>query len=494
MRLSPANLLGGSYADESLPWSAQDTVNWIPEVAQAPGTRTPAKLRSAPGLKPFVNIGDGVIRGLHNVEGQLFVVSGNQLYRISNTGVAIPIGAIPGVGRVSMAHNQRSGGNELIVVNGSAGYVYNTVTTIFQRITDPGYPGAVVADYVDSYLVQVEPQGRYWFHSNLADALDYNTLDRYESEGSPDRIVTLAVNQLEVVVFNETTTEFFSNVGAAQGTFQSKRIVIDYGCAGRDTVAKLDNSLFWLDNTGRICRLNGYQALPISTVPIEQAIAGKNWSGAFASVYESQGHKVYYITFPDGQTFGYDVVTQLWHRRESFELNRWRVNALEYWNRKWVAGDFQGGKLYEVDWDYMLEADQPIVAQRVSPVTHANQNEVVIPYAELIFDTGQPETIPTTFPGQPTAPTITGAAPDGVAGTVYDGYSYAASGGTGTLTVTLRSGMLPPGLTLSTAGALSSTTITAPGTFEFVLRVTDTNGLWDELNDTILVTEIPAEP
>ena len=107
MRLSPANLLGGSYADESLPWSAQDTVNWIPEVAQAPGTRTPAKLRSAPGLKPFVNIGDGVIRGLHNVEGQLFVVSGNQLYRISNTGVAIPIGAIPGVGRVSMAHNQR---------------------------------------------------------------------------------------------------------------------------------------------------------------------------------------------------------------------------------------------------------------------------------------------------------------------------------------------------------------------------------------------------
>jgi hypothetical protein len=45
------NLIGGFYKDSSLPWSAQDTVNWLPVPAQAEGTRSPMKLRGAPGLR-----------------------------------------------------------------------------------------------------------------------------------------------------------------------------------------------------------------------------------------------------------------------------------------------------------------------------------------------------------------------------------------------------------------------------------------------------------
>jgi hypothetical protein len=47
------NLIGGFYKDSSLPWSAQDTVNWLPVPAQEGGTRSPMKLRGAPGLRPF---------------------------------------------------------------------------------------------------------------------------------------------------------------------------------------------------------------------------------------------------------------------------------------------------------------------------------------------------------------------------------------------------------------------------------------------------------
>jgi hypothetical protein len=45
------NLIGGFYKDSSLPWSAQDTVNWLPVPAQEGGTRSPMKLRGAPGLR-----------------------------------------------------------------------------------------------------------------------------------------------------------------------------------------------------------------------------------------------------------------------------------------------------------------------------------------------------------------------------------------------------------------------------------------------------------
>lgn len=487
MQYRPANLLGGFYKDDSRPFSVQDTLNWIPEVASAPGTRTEAKLRTAPGLKPYVDIGQGPIRGSHNCEGKEFHVAGNKLYQISNSGVAIPIGTIPGTGRVDMSHNQITSGNELIVVNGSSGYTYNTRTQTFARINDPGYPGAISVDYLDQYLIQVEPFGRFWFHSDLANAREYNTLDRYESEASPDKIVTAKANNLEVVVFNETTIEFFDNTGAAQGTFQNKRAVIDRGCSGRWTVAKIDNSLMWLGDDGVVYRLEGYGARPVSTVPIEQAISGFNWANAVAQVYESEGHKIYYLTFPGGLTFGYDVVTQLWHRRASFGMDRWRTSTLTYVNRKWVAGDFQNGRLYTVDWAYPLESDQPLVRERTSGVQHNNQNLLTVPYLELVMGVGQKEIVPTTFPIQPPSPTISGTPPEGYQNRVYPSFTFTIGGGTGDLTVSLKGGTLPEGMTLSTAGVLSGKPKGA-GSFPITVRVTDENGLWDEITVSLVIS------
>lgn len=57
MRNDPVDIIGGFYTDESLPWSCQDTVNYIPVRAEMAGTRTPTKLVDAPGLKPFLWIG-----------------------------------------------------------------------------------------------------------------------------------------------------------------------------------------------------------------------------------------------------------------------------------------------------------------------------------------------------------------------------------------------------------------------------------------------------
>jgi hypothetical protein len=490
MRASPVDLIGGFYADDTLPWSCQDTVNWLPVMAEVGGTRTPSKLATPPGLKPYQRVGTGPIRGMHDLEGAQFVVSGRYLYQIGNSGVAIPIGVIPGVGRVSMTHNQFKTGYQLLVENGQGGggYIYDSNTKAFSRITDEGYPGSISSDYLDSYLLGVEPQGRYWFHSNLADATDYNTLDRYESEASPDKIVGLAVSQLEVVVFNQRTIEFFYNAGGATGTFQNRRQSITRGCASRHTIAKLDNTLFWLGDDGIVYRLEGYSARPISTGPMHRAFAGKNWSEAFAQVWEDRGFKVYYLTFPDGMTFGYDVVSGLWTRRESFGLNRWRLSHIVRWGAKWYGGDYQDGRNWELDWDYFLEGSDPMVSERVSPVLSDNQSMLLIPSAELIFDTGQgPETIPTEFPPQPSSPTLSGDAPDTLRGIVYTDFTYTIAGGESPYTVVVSSGSLPPGLSISSSGVISGTA-TASGMFKYTLRVTDAKGLWTELADSIGVS------
>lgn len=494
MRYTPLNLLGGSNVDDNVDWSCEDTINYIIQNASSDGALTKREFRDAPGLKPYVMgpTGAGPVRGSHDCEGKHFVVMGSTFYQVTNAGIAIPLGTVPGTQRVNISHNQIVGGNQVIVTTGTPnGYVYNTVTLVFGRITDPGYPGGGSVDYIDTYLVSVEPFGRYWFWSDQANATSYNTLNRTEAESDPDSIVGLAVNSFEVVVFGQNTVEFFYNAGGINGsTFRSKKVMNNHGCAARDSIVKLDNSIFWLGVDGILYRLNGYQAQPISSPQFTQRIAGLNWSKAFAFAYEDQGHVMYCITFPDGNTFCYDVTTGLIVRRESYGLNRWRLNTMTKIGRNWIGGDFQGPLLYTVDWKYPMEGEgTPMVRERVSGNAANNQNEMEVNLVELIFQTGTKQVVPVLFEEQPDPPSITGDAPDGYLGVVYPAFPYVLSSGTPPYTVTERSGGLPANLgPVTSAGVIPGVIPNAIGTGTVELRNTDANGLFGEHTDTVTIT------
>lgn len=481
-KYQPINLIGGFYTDDSLSWSAQDTVNWLPLAAEVEGTRTVTKLRSPPGLLLFSDIGPNPIRETHNVEGRLFTVSGPSLYEIAANGSETNRGAIPGVGRVSMAHNQITFGNQLTVVNGDSGYVWNTVTNTLTKISDPGFEGSIQVDFLNGFMIHLDPFGRFWFHSQPADALSFNTLDRYTSESSPDNMVGVKVFQSEVVVFNDSTIDFFGLTGSGElgGVFERKNIVINRGCASRDSIARVNNTLAWLGDDGSIYVLNGYREQKISTIPIEQAIAGLNWEQAFAEVWEDQGHTIYYLTFPDGRTWGYDFNSGLWTRRESYELNRWRMSSITFWQGKWIVGDFQSGKLYELKWNLFTENGRPLVSYRATGYSHSDQNRVLCPYLELMFDTGWAPN-----PNDLDPLLIQGDAPNQAVDTPYS-FTYTATGGFGIYSFS-TAGPLPDGLVLSTDGVLSGVP-TVAGSFTFTVTVTDSLGQTASIPDTVEIS------
>lgn len=391
MRWQPLPIIGEAYTDDALPWSSQDLQNWIPEPAERPGTRTALKLASAPGLVEYADLGTGTtVRGTHDVEGLLLAVSGNSLFTVSPTGVPTEIGNIPGVGRVSMSHNQVTNGHEVAIFNGQSGYVYDTRTGGLVQITDDGFPGARVGAFIDGYIAGLDPQGRYWFHSELREAREYNTLDRYDAEAAPDRLVSLAVSHREVMVLGDRTGQFFRNTGATTGTFQnSNGMEIEVGVAAPFAVATLDNTVMWLGNDGLAYRLDGHSPRIISTGPIAQAMSELNRANCFCTTWEDRKHKVVYFTFPEGHTWGYDAWTDRWHRRQSYGIKRWRLNTLTRSRGQWIGGDYANGKLYRLDWDVMKEADQPLVSRLRSPVVHADGNDIVIAGLKLQFDVGR---------------------------------------------------------------------------------------------------------
>jgi hypothetical protein len=390
MRYEPVNIVGGTYADDTRPWTVQDTVNWLVLPAEREGARSQSILRSAPGLVDYASTQNKPVRGAHDAEGLFLVVAGRTLYRVNTNGTTTSIGTIPGVGRVEMAHNQIENGNQIVIVNGQSGYVYNTVAGALTQITDGAFPGSPIADFIDGYIIGVDPFGRFWFTSDLNQATEYSTLDRQDAESQPDKIVTAIVIGDLVLVLGQRTGEFFQNTGAATGTFQRvPGVTMDIGCASAYARARLDNSVYWLGNDGNVYMLQGNSPVRISTSALEQAISGLNWSNAFAFTFEDRGHKVFYLTFPDGQTFGYDVLSREWHRRESYGMKRWRINTLTRWRRGWYAGDFSNGTISRVDWTVMKEGAQPLVARRRTGVSHANGNKVIADALKLVFDVGR---------------------------------------------------------------------------------------------------------
>ena len=484
-RWQPLSIVGGSYSDDALPWSHQDTINYLPVPAEKSGTRSSAILRCLPGLSTFSNLGTNApIRGARNVEGLLVVVSGQTLFKVSPTGAATSLGTIPGVQRCSLSHNQIAGGNQVAISNGQGGYVYNTVTGTLAQITDTGFLGAISFDEVDGYILGIDPSRRRAFTSDLADATSYSTLDQYEAEGSPDLLRGQAVTHREWWLMGERTIEPFVNTGAGTGTFQrSQGTVIEVGLAATHAQAVMDNSVFWLGNDGIVYRANGYTPQRISTHAIEQAIARCNMAQAFAFTFEDGGHKVFYLTFPDGHTWGYDAATGEWHRRKSYGIDRWRINTLTKWNGVWIAGDYANGKLYELNWNVQDENGAVLERRRITGVTSDNQNAMIIDGIELVVDTGS--VVSPKLLLQPLA--ITGHLPEGPVGEVVS-YQYAVSGGVLPRTVSIASGALPAGLSMSTSGLVTGTRTTY-GTATWTVKVADANDAQVSLSDASLTTK-----
>ena len=85
------------------------------------------------------------------------------------------------------------------------------------------------------------------------------------------------------------------------------------------------------------------------------------------------------------------------------------------------------------------------------------------------------------------APAIAGTTPNGTVGTAYS-TTLTASGGTGSLTLSLAGGSLPAGLTFNASTGVISGTPTAAGTSNFVVQVVDQSSVPDTISASYKIT------
>ena len=389
-------ILGSSYVARSVNAADNRMVNLFPETVPE-GGKQPAFLQRCPGLRRWVTVGQGPIRGLWVLGNFLFVVSGSQFYRLNASGEATFLGDVAGRGPVSMADN----GNQIFVAADPNSYIYDTSLDTFSPLSDPDFPGAAVVGYLDGYFVFIEPNSQRLWVTTLLDGTSIDPLDFASAEGNPDGLTSLIIDHREVWLFGSNSTEVWYNAGLSD--FPLVRLQGAYnelGCAARYSVAKMNNQIYWLGKDARgqgiVYVANGYQGQRISTHAVEWQIQQYgNISDAVGYTYQQDGHMFYVLSFPSGNaTWAYDAATGAWHERLGWENDSWTVHrgaTQAFFNSQNVIGDYQNGNLYIYDLNVYADDGKKqrwLRSWRALPTGQNNLNRTAQHALQLDCETG----------------------------------------------------------------------------------------------------------
>jgi hypothetical protein len=151
------------------------------------------------------------------------------------------------------------------------------------------------------------------------------TLSYYTAEYAPDGIVGLAVISNTLMVFGTQTIQPWVETGDNDDPFSP--IVgqeIDRGAACRDSIVKLDNTLFFIGDDLSVYRLAGLtpQLLNANDPWVSRYLATVSRADIVCSAIETEAHKFYVIRTPN-KCIVYDVATQTWHLRQTYGSDTW---------------------------------------------------------------------------------------------------------------------------------------------------------------------------
>ena len=382
--------VGPAYEARSLNVDAQRAVNCYLET-DATSNRAPVALYGTPGTILRATI-QGPVRACIAEGGYTWWVGGNTVYRMSYGYSVTTVGTIASsTGTIGIASN----GAQIIIVDGIGGWIVTVATATIAKITDADFPNGVTrAQFQDGFfIVAGDNSDKFYINETTYQGTQWNGLDFDSAAGSPDVTIGLISDHRELWLFGSNSAEIFVYTGNTDFPFErSGNTFLEAGCASGATVAKADNTVFWLGTDERgfgiVWRAQGYSPVRISNHAIERAIQGYSINDATAFTYQQEGHVFYVLNFPEA-TWVYDVATNEWHERAWMDpntgnLSRWRASCHVVANNTHLVGDYQSGKIYELDLDTYTDDGGPI--KRVRSTISNEQQQLRLFWSSLQVD------------------------------------------------------------------------------------------------------------
>jgi hypothetical protein len=359
------DLLSGSCIARSAIANLQRCVNLWPEKNE-PGAATELTFYQRPGLVPLASGPNAPVRALYCASnGQGFAAIGDQFYLVNPDWTLTNLGYFPtsSSGPMSFTDN----GIELFAVDGqpAGGYTYNFSTMVAAQINDPTgtFVSGTRVGVLDTFMLWSFPNSNE-FGSTLSNSstpyLSFDPTYVAAKTGFPDHLSGIIVNRLYLLLLGIYKSEVWYDAGNAGFPFaRYPGVALEEGCVATYSIVSYDTAVYWvsqdLAGQGMVLRFQNFQTHRISDHALEYALEQMGTlSDCIAYVHLQGGHPFVVFTFPTGdQTWVWDVSQEKWHQRgwtdpSTGVLHRERANCGAFINGKFVVGDWENGKLYQL--------------------------------------------------------------------------------------------------------------------------------------------------
>jgi hypothetical protein len=358
------------------------------------GAKSRITAHNLPGLELWLDMGDTPVRGMHGVGDNLYFVHRGSLYSANNAAVATSLGTLlTTTGQVGIADN----GTQVMVVDGTAGYIYTIATGAFAQIVGDFPNGATTVTFLDGYFIVDDPAnpGRFYV-SALYDGTNWNALAYATAESNPDALVRPMAEKSLLVLFGDYTTEVWANTGALDFPFSRMQAgSMEWGLAARWSAAKFDDSLVWLarNRLGQVSvvRAQGLAPQRVSTPDLDYLFSTYSAvSDAVGLPYMLNGHPMYALHFPTAsRSWLYDGLTGAWSELRSYGLTRHRGQTQTSFLNDIMVGDYSDGRIFKLKPDVLTDDGDPIIREIISPHSFgADDEQGFISEIRLDMETG----------------------------------------------------------------------------------------------------------
>jgi len=371
-------IIGSMTNRDSSGLKDQRFLNIFPETRKVEAIEsTRIFLNKRPGLTLYKTFATGTGRGIAWFREKFYMAIDGKIIEdgATPTTVITLTDANTKVGMI--VANSASIGDYLFICDGTTAWIINSsgVVTHITSVNLPT-PHIPIPVFIDGYIILAK--GSDVYNCALDSPTTWNTGEYLTAEMFPDKVVALGRQNNQVLVFGESSTEFFYDAANTSGSplNRNESTTLQTGCAFPFAIYQNEKTCIFTgqsDSGGRaVWQIDGFQPKKVSDEYIDRIIdAETDNAGVRGFGFRSMGHLFYLINLPTLQrTLVYDTEEKLWHEWSTNNAGTHTTFMCSYMCDSHAGAAYllhnTTGTVYKLDPTKYLDDTNPILVELIT--------------------------------------------------------------------------------------------------------------------------------
>lgn len=338
-------------------------------VEKTDGGKTGFAINTRPRASLFsAGATDRTGRGAIAVGNSVYIVRGEDCYKISSIGVATLLGNVLGQKPVTMSVNRKAPNVQITITADTKNYIVEN--DVLSLVVDLDLPAGVHSNcYIKGRTIYGLNDGTmFWSDNNNSSSI--NALHFLEAERDADQGVRVYTYNNDVWYFGTKSREIIRHTGsfdpiALFAPLGGAGLGEGDGCAAKNSPATVNGVILWVNDYKTVVASTGGKSERVSTHEVDRDIAAALAVGLgdeiTAFTHTIEGHYFYYLRCPLW-CWVFDMSTALWFRSRSYLDQTFDYGfSVSAFNRDLLLEVTNGG-LYDYNFTAVDDAGQPCIA------------------------------------------------------------------------------------------------------------------------------------